>query len=285
METVLVLGGDGMLGHQLLRIVGRRHPTTFTVTGDEPRLAAARIPAGARGVCGFDATDGESLVRLLGSTKPEIVINAVGLVKQKQGAGDWGRAVSLNATLPRRLALLAAKFGYRLIHFSTDCVFSGSRGAYRETDVPDAGDVYGISKLVGEQDGAGCVTLRTSIVGPELGRAQGLFEWFRAQGGAVKGYANAFFSGLTTTEAARVVCDFVLPQPALQGLYHLAGPRISKYELLQVFREATGRTIDIERDEAVRIDRSLDGSRFAEMTSYRPKDWKTMIGEMMADER
>jgi dTDP-4-dehydrorhamnose reductase len=175
--------------------------------------------------------------------------------------------------------------GARLIHFSTDCVFSGRRGKYRETDVSDAEDLYGRTKYLGEASGKHCLTLRTSIIGRELTRKTGLLEWFLAQSGTVKGYTKAVFSGFTTLEMARIVEKVLAARTPLSGVYHVSSEPISKFELLTMIRDTLGLPIEIEPYDEFRCDRSLDSSRFREALPYRPPEWKAMVEELAQDIR
>jgi dTDP-4-dehydrorhamnose reductase len=215
--------------------------------------------------------------------RPEVVVNAVGLVKQLAAADDPLAALPVNAMLPHRLARLCALAGARLVHVSTDCVFAGSRGGNRESDTPDATDLYGLSKLLGEVvDAPHAITLRTSIIGHELGSAHGLVGWFLAQTGRVKGYRRAVFSGLPTVELARVIRDHVLPRPELHGLYHVSAAPIDKDTLLRLVAARYGHAIEIDADDRVVIDRSLDSSRFRAATGYAPPDWPELVARMHA---
>jgi dTDP-4-dehydrorhamnose reductase len=223
----------------------------------------------------------DRLVRLFDEVRPEVVINCIGLVKQLEEANDPIQALSINALLPHRVARLCALVGARLIHVSTDCVFSGRKGGYAETDTPDAEDLYGRSKLLGEVDYPS-ITLRTSIIGHELNSAHGLIGWFLAQKSGVKGYSRAIFSGLPTCELARVVRDFVIPRPELHGLYQVAAAPISKYELLRLVNQQYGKDLSIAPDEALKIDRSLDGSRFRAATGYLASSWPDLVAQMHA---
>jgi len=283
-DRALVLGGEGMLGHQLVRQLALAFRVICTVRGAESRLPPLKVGARVEVVHNVDARDFDSVARIIRDTHPAWVFNAIGLVKQRKQSAEWQDAIIINALLPRRLAYVTKSYGTRLIHFSTDCVFAGTRGNYSEDDVPDAGDVYGISKVLGEVWEPGCLTLRTSIVGPELGRVQGLFEWFKSQSDTIKGFTNAYFSGVTTTELARIVVDYIIKRGDLEGLFNISGPRISKFELLQVFRDVTGKDIEIQPDGELKINRSLDGSRFRLKAGYKQKDWKIMVQEMLENE-
>jgi len=278
---ILVLGASGMLGHVVLRwfVQHGRYPVAGSVRSE---AALRRLPAALQEhvITGVDVENLDSLMQLFATVQPGVVINCVGLVKQLAQADEPLLALPINALLPHRLARLSALVGARLVHVSTDCVFSGRRGHYRETDVPDAEDLYGRSKLLGEVVAAPAITLRTSIIGPELGSAHGLVAWFLAQNGPVRGYARAIFSGLPTVELARLIHDHVIPDPSLTGLYHVSAAPITKHDLLQRVARAYGRTTAIRPDDAVVIDRSLDSTRFRAATGYAPPDWDTLVAAM-----
>jgi dTDP-4-dehydrorhamnose reductase len=283
LTTVLVLGVSGMLGNAVLRLFATS--PGFTVFGSMRSAALlSRLPAAVRSqvITGVDVENADSLMRLFATVRPQVVVNCVGLVKQLAEADDPLLALPINALLPHRLARLCEVAGARLVHVSTDCVYSGERGGYVESDLPDARDLYGRSKLLGEVDYPTAVTLRTSIIGHELGSAHGLVGWFLAQTQRVKGYRRAVFSGLPTDELARVIRDHVLPRPALRGTYHVSAEPIDKFELLTLVARAYCKQIEIVPDEVVRIDRSLDSTRFRAATGYTPADWPTLIARMHA---
>ncbi|MBS0418992.1 MAG: SDR family oxidoreductase [Proteobacteria bacterium] len=282
-STVLVLGASGMLGHAVLRFFAGS--SGISVYGSVRSGAAqALLPAALRAnvITGVDVDNWDSLVALFARAQPDVVINCVGLVKQLAEAEDPLAAIPINSLLPHRLSRLCAVRGARLVHISTDCVFAGTKGMYKESDPSDAQDLYGRSKFLGEVSGPGAVTLRTSIIGPELNSAHGLLGWFLAQSGRVRGFSRAIFSGLPTVELARVIRDFVLPNPQLQGLYHVAAAAINKYELLRLIAADYGRTIEIAPDAALVIDRSLDGGRFSELTGYVAPPWPELVRAMHA---
>jgi dTDP-4-dehydrorhamnose reductase len=233
-------------------------------------------------VSGSDVENQDSLARILEEIRPDAVINCVGLIKQLSDANDPLAALPINAMMPHRLARLCRLVGARLVHISTDCVFSGSHGNYRESDFPDAKDLYGRSKFLGEVDYPNAITLRTSIIGHELGSAHSLIGWFLAQSGSVKGYSRAIFSGLPTVEIAKLVRDVVLPRSDLSGLYHVAATPISKLDLLRLVANTYGKTIEIVPDEGLVIDRSLNADRFREATGYVAPSWPNLIDSMHA---
>jgi dTDP-4-dehydrorhamnose reductase len=278
-ERVLVLGATGMLGH----VVARRFAGRFDVHAgvrDPERARRLGVAGEAHAVDAFAPGDAEALIARL---RPAVVVNAVGLVKQLQEAGQPIPAITVNALFPHQLAAACAEHGARLLHVSTDCVFSGALpapAAYREDDVPDATDLYGRSKLLGEVHAAPALTLRTSIIGWELERASGLLEWFAAQdGGTVKGFSNAIFSGLTTEALAGVMERVIVDHPGLSGLYHVAADPIDKLDLLRRLRDALGLSVEIVPAEEPRINRALDASQLAAATGISAPSWNDMIAE------
>jgi dTDP-4-dehydrorhamnose reductase len=278
---VLVLGVSGMLGNAVFRVFAQSDG--YSVVGSARSAGVLRLlPSELREqvVCGVDVENTDSLMRLFALARPDVVINCIGLVKQLAEADDPLAAIPINALLPHRVARLCDMAGARLIHMSTDCVFAGTRGMYREQDASDANDLYGRSKYLGEVDYPHAVTLRTSIIGHELSSAHGLVGWFLAQQGPVKGFARAIFSGLPTMELARIMRDFVVPNTDLQGLYHVSADPINKFELLKMVAQAYGKSITITPDDTLVIDRSLDSSRFREITGYQPPAWPELVRRM-----
>ena len=276
---VLIIGGDGMLGHQLFRHLGARHEAHVTLRkslGEYPGAIFSSTNATGR----VDVRDADTLRGVLAAFRPDAVVNAAGIVKQRDEASAAAASIEVNALFPHRLLAMCREVDAYLIHFSTDCVFSGRKGAYTETDAPDAGDLYGRSKLLGEVAAPGCLTLRTSMIGYELSRKTGLLEWFLAQKGKVPGYRRAVFSGLTTPEHARMV-ELVLRQsPGKSGIYHVSGEAIAKFDLLRMIARQFGLATEVVPDDAVAIDRSLDSSRFREAFGYRAPSWEEMIAEL-----
>ncbi|TLS19668.1 MAG: SDR family oxidoreductase [Betaproteobacteria bacterium] len=270
-----------MLGHTVLRFMAAE--PAHEVIGVVRSELAARSLIGistARIVAGGNIENPDVLVALFESLRPDVVVNGIGLVKQFAQSEDPLVALPINAIFPHRLAKLCSLTGARLVHISTDCVFSGDKGGYREEDAPDARDLYGRSKLLGEVDYPHAVTLRTSIIGHELNSAHGLIGWFLAQQGNVKGYTRAIFSGLPTCELARVIRDLILPRAELHGLYHVASHPISKYDLLHMVNHEYGKGLKIEPDDNLKIDRSLNANRFLEATGYIAPNWPDLIAQM-----
>ena len=278
---LLVLGISGMLGNALFRYISSS--SDYEVYGTVRSSANKGFFAPelrSNIISGVEVENHDSLAALFDSVRPEIVINCVGLVKQLKESESALLAVPINTLLPHRLANLSKLIGARFIHLSTDCVFSGKKGMYKETDFPDAADIYGRSKLLGEVDYQHAITLRTSIIGHELNGGRSLVGWFLSQEHSVVGYKNAIFSGMPTVEIARILKDFVLPNSGLHGLYHLSVEPISKFDLLKLVSEQYQKNIPIIPDEKFTMNRSLDSSKFRKVTGFVPKPWKQLIGEM-----
>lgn len=280
-SRVLVLGISGMLGNAVFRVFAQSDG--YSVVGSARSAAVLRLlrpELHEQVICGLDVENPDSLMRLFARARPDVVINCIGLVKQLAEADEPLAAIPINALLPHRLARLCDVAGARLIHMSTDCVFSGTQGMYREQDLPDAQDLYGRSKYLGEVDYPHAVTLRTSIIGHELSGAHSLVGWFLAQQGTVKGFTRAIFSGLPTVELARVMRDFVVSNTDLRGLYHVSAEPINKFDLLKLVAQVYGKTVDITPDDKLVIDRSLDSSRFRKITGFQPAAWPELVSRM-----
>lgn len=278
--TYLVLGASGMLGNACLRALGEQGDLVFGTVRTAKAKSLFSEAFRERLIDGVDADNFDSVVRAIADVRPGIVVNCVGMIKQQAESTNPLVTLPLNALFPHRLHQLCRAAGARLIQISTDCVFSGDEGQYVEADRPDADDLYGISKRLGEVEGPGAVTLRTSIIGRELGSSRSLIDWFLSQEGRVEGFTRAIYSGFPTVELARIIRDVVTPRPELQGLYHVSSDAISKYDLLRLVAEAYGKDIRIEPSERVVIDRSLDSSRFREATGYTPPSWPELVRRM-----
>jgi dTDP-4-dehydrorhamnose reductase len=277
---ILVLGANGMLGHVVCRVMSEK--PQYIVTGTvRDRMAPNALASGAvRIMPGVTVEDPDAIRRVFEAVQPEAVVNCIGLVKQLAAAADPLQVIPINALLPHRLAALCQSAGVRLVHISTDCVFSGHKGNYTEADVPDPVDLYGRSKLLGEVDYPHTITLRTSIIGPELGGQRGIVGWFLSQQTPVKGFRRAIFSGLPTVELANLICSVVLPRHHLHGLFHVASSPISKFDLLGLISAAYGKTNQIIPDDELIVDRSLCGQRFAEASGYVSPPWPDLVRKM-----
>ncbi len=281
---VLVLGASGMLGSAVFRLlIARGYNVTGTVRSP---AAVTHFPRSMHQnlISRIDVLDLNILLRLFQQVRPAVVINCVGLVKQLSSSNDPQKALPINAMLPHQLADLCAVAGARLIQISTDCVFKGDRGGYTEEDTPDAVDLYGQSKRMGEVcDRMHVVTLRTSIIGHGMVPNLSLIDWFLLQTGRVNGFNRAIFSGLPTIELAAVIERYVLRQSELSGLYHVSVEPIDKYSLLKIVNQIYDANLTIVKDDSLVVDRSLNSSRFREATGYNPPDWSALVMQMHED--
>ncbi|MFA6051828.1 MAG: SDR family oxidoreductase [Methylobacter sp.] len=275
---VLVIGASGMIGSTIIRVLNEKEEWNVFGTvrsGDVKRFFSPKIAK--RLVTGIDVGNHDVLVKVFAQVHPDVVINCAGLTKHLPGAEDHLTAIPINTLMPHRLAGLCDLTGARLIHISTDCVFSGKKGGYTEDDPADAADVYGKSKFLGEVNYPHTITLRTSTIGHELQSTHGLLDWFLSQQGQCEGFAHAIFSGLPTVVFAQVIRDEVIPRPDMFGLYHVAAKPIAKYDLLRLIAEVYGKSIDIVREDRFEIDRSLNAERFRAATGYVAPDWPELV--------
>jgi dTDP-4-dehydrorhamnose reductase len=243
-------------------------------------MQVSRALAGCRVLSNIEVRISETWVQALREAQPEVVINCVGIVKQRLAATDPVESIEVNSLFPHRLAAACASSGARLIHVSTDCVFSGQRGDYSESDNPDPIDLYGRTKLVGEVSGKGCLTIRTSMIGLELASYSGLVEWFLRQNGEVRGYRKAIWSGFTTTELARVIERVTRIHSELDGLWHVSSEPISKFDLLLTLGRQLGRATTMVPDDSVVVNRSLNSERFRRGAAYEPPTHPMMLAEL-----
>jgi dTDP-4-dehydrorhamnose reductase len=280
---VLVVGASGMLGHEAIRVLA----PDFEVWGacrNLDELPSLGIPAD-RLLPGLDASRAESALEILERVRPDVCLNAAGIVKQRAEAKAAVPSIAVNSLWPHVLAEACVKYSARMVHVSTDCVFSGATGNYSERDVPDDFDLYGRSKLLGEvTDQSHVVTLRTSIIGWQIGVPTGLVAWFAAhRREPLKGFRRAIFSGLTTRVLTEVIRDVIIPDPSLSGLWHVSADPIDKYTLLLDLARHMGWNVQITPVDEPAIDRSLDSTRFRERTGWMPPAWDQMLGWLAED--
>ncbi len=270
-----------MLGHQLWRHFKKDHEVWVTLRKPLAQYSGYALFEANRTLSDVDVTSADALIGAFRAARPEAVLNCIGIIKQLKGAKDPLLSLTINAVLPHQLAQLCAVAGARLIHISTDCVFSGRKGNYAEDDVSDAEDLYGRTKFLGEVHEPHCLTLRTSIIGRELETHSGLIEWFLSQTGKeIQGFRRAVYTGFTTHELARVIESVLIKHTGIGGLWHVSSDPINKYDLLVMAKSAFGWAGVIVPDDRFVCDRSLDSSRFREKTDYQPPSWKAMIEEL-----
>lgn len=282
---LLILGATGMLGHKLIQVLSPRFKVTATVRGSDATYTNRHPVLGKMSLLGdVYAEDMDSVMRAFATVRPDVVINCIGIIKQRTAAQDPLLSITINALFPHRLAQICQAAGSRLIQISTDCIFSGRKGNYVENDVADAEDLYGRTKFLGEVSDNGCLTLRTSLIGRELQTSYGLLEWFlNQQGQTVHGYKRVIFSGFTTRAMAEIIAWIITGHLDLHGVWHVAAEPINKFDLLSLVKQVYGLDIQIEPDETVIVDRSLNADRFRQATGFVPPPWPEMIEQMYRD--
>lgn len=275
---ILVCGASGLIGSTILRVLSDVDDWDAIGTlrsGNALSFFPNRIAQ--QMLTNVELTDSDTLCRLFAEVKPDLVINCAGLTKHLPGSDDPLTVLPINTLLPHRLARLCKLSDARLVHISTDCIFSGKIGNYSEDDLPDAADIYGRSKAMGEVAASHAVTLRTSTIGHELHTTYGLLDWFLSQGERCRGFRKAIFSGLPTVVLAGIIRDYVIPRRDLQGIYQVAAEPISKYDLLRLIADVYGKSIEVEPDESFVIDRSLNPKRFNQATGFYAPAWPELI--------
>ncbi len=278
---ILILGATGMLGSTIFRMFSDKTDwNVFGTVRSEESIQTFSKTISDKLISHCDVTDNDRLSQVITQANPDVVINCIGVVKQVSDAHDPVKMVTINSLLPHQLSKISANIGARLIHISTDCVFLGNKGNYTEDDIPDAQDIYGRSKLLGEVSSEHCITLRTSIIGPELNTKNGLLEWFLSQNDKCEGYAKAIFSGLPTIILAKIIAETIIPMRELHGVYHVASQPISKFNLLKLISDIYGKKIELISNNDLVIDRSLSADKFQKITGYKAPEWTEMIETM-----
>lgn len=282
-NSVVVLGITGMLGHKLTEVLARGGFRVFGTTRSASLGSLARIP-NLTVIPKIDVENTAEIERLIQEVRPQAIINCIGLIKQLPDAVKGVPSIRINSLFPHQLSEFAQTYDSQLIHFSTDCVYSGTKGFYSESDPTDPQDLYGKSKALGEVSAPRCLTLRSSIIGPEMSGRNGLFEWFFSQkGGKVQGYANVRYSGLSTLEMSKLVLFLLQKHPNLSGIYNVASNPISKLEILRLINDKLNLKTTIVENTDVVLDRTLNGEKFNKAVGYAPPAWPQMIDEMVSD--
>ncbi|MFC2047695.1 dTDP-4-dehydrorhamnose reductase family protein [Chloroflexota bacterium] len=281
---VLILGSAGLLGHKLYQVLTPIFDVIGTIRGPYHDISNYGFFQQSRIVPNADALEISGVEKVIEETSPHVLINSIGIVKSLEKKKGVLLNIWLNSLFPHQLYQICQAKGTRLIHISTDCVFSGARGNYREDDPSDAEDIYGKTKYLGEVNGAGALTIRTSFIGRELASTNGLLEWFLSnQGGRIQGFINAIFSGFPTMHLARIIAHIIMDHQDLSGVYHISSQPISKFKLLTLIKEAMKLDIEIEEHPDFLCDRSLDSTLYQKETGYTLPSWDKMVGELAED--
>ena len=271
MKKILIIGSRGMAGHMIKSYLKKNNKYVVEDVARQANESDNQVSYN------FDVYDTFKLASLICNSNYDVVINCVGSLN-RDAEENPDKAIFLNSYLPHFLAAQCKSVNSRLIHISTDCVFSGKRGGYLESDQKDGLGVYAQSKALGEVTYDAHLTFRTSIIGPELKDGIGLLHWFLKQKDSVKGYSKAFWTGVTTLELAKAI-ETAIDQK-LTGLYHLVYPeKISKYDLLILFNEVFKTNLRIEKDDVYAVDKSLINNR--KDFNYKVRSYKEMMAELL----
>lgn len=266
MKKVLVIGSTGMLGHVVKKYLIDKKYDVYETTRNQTNKYY------------FDALENiKKIEEIIDSIKPDFIVNCIGILNRK--AEDYpSQAILVNSYFPHYLDEISEKYNYKLIHISTDCVFDGHEGNYKEDSPKTATTIYGTSKALGEINNNRSLTLRTSIIGPDTNpNGIGLFEWFMKQKDEVHGFRKAFWSGVTTIELAKQI--EIAMNSNLTGLYHITnGQKINKYDLLTIIKDVFNKDIKIIPDDNYSCDKSLVVTR--EDYKFNIPSYHQMIVEM-----
>ena len=278
---ILVLGCTGALGSMICEYLSNLHNTevTGTTTRDLSKISLDGH-LNYRFVTTNPVQNFSQFFDALEMHQADVVINCIGIIKQAISQATPSEVMLINAVFPHKLQAFCKEKGMRLIHISTDCVFDGDNGMYSESSKCSPTDSYGQTKLAGEVSGPNCLTLRTSFIGPAPYSVLGLFDWLCQSKASVNGFANAFFSGMTTLELAKSISVIIYEHASLSGVFNLAGKRISKHDLITKIAEAFDLDIIVNRCVEPIIDRSLDDTALREITGIPKPSWDVSLAEL-----
>lgn len=279
--NILIIGANGMIGHYLFDYLSlKKKYEIYGFVRNKNLFKEKKRLLNLKNVFEVEILRNNNLKKIIFNLKPKIIINCTGIVKQNPLIDNIPLSIELNSIFPHNLNLICKEIGCRLIQLSTDCVYSGMKGDYKESDLPDSNDFYGRSKLLGELNDKNCLTIRTSFIGHELVNNWGLLSWFLSQKNRVKGFKNVIYSGLTTLEISKVINNFVITNNSLNGLYHISSSPIDKFSLLQIINQAYGKNLSIDADYLEKSDKSLNSLKFQNETGYKPIEWKDAIRDL-----
>ena len=280
---ILILGSNGLVGNTITRyFFEKENYQTIAILRDCTKLKLFHKKFHQKFLVIENILDYEETKKIIKSVKPDILINCLGITNKEMKINPMQieKFITINSLFPHWLQRLCSNIDARLIHFSTDCIFSGNKGFYSENDIPDPPDIYGRSKLLGELNYENTLTIRKSVIGHELASKKGLLEWFLAQNNYVQGYKNVIFSGITVLELARLIDTYIIPRSDLKGILNISGQSISKFDLLKILANVYNKSIEIIPNESMNINRTLNGSQFNKLTGYRISSWSSLIKSM-----
>lgn len=280
---ILILGSNGLVGNTITKYFFERGDyQTFATLRDYSKLKLFHKKYHQKFLMIENILDYAETEKIIKSINPDILINCLGITNKEILINpiQVEKFITINSLFPHWLQRICSDLGARLIHFSTDCIFSGNKGSYSEQDIPDPPDIYGRSKLLGELNYENTLTIRKSVIGHELASKKGLLEWFLNQNNFVQGYKNVIFSGITVLELARLIDTYIIPRSNLKGILNISGESISKFDLLKILAKVYDKSIEIIPNESMKINRTLNGSQFNKLTGYRISSWSSLINSM-----
>ncbi len=281
---ILLIGANGLIGYNIFRnLIKSKEFNIFLLVRSKKNINNFYRSFHFDKLIELKEFKNTSLLEsFLKELKPSIVLNCAGITKHSPNIKNISEVLYINSIFPRNLSEICSALKIRLIHLSSDCIFSGSSGMYKDKSFPDANDLYGISKALGEIDKENHLTIRTSTIGHEAQTSYGLLNWFLKQK-ECKGYKNAIFSGPTTLELSKILKDLIIPNQHLSGVLNISSDPIDKYSLLKLIKDTYSLDTVINKCSEVRINRSLNSEKFRTMTNYSVKSWGNMIREMYLD--
>jgi len=283
---IVILGAAGLIGHKLYQIMqAAGHDTYGLLHGKKSAFPKIDFLQTDLIIESVEVMDFDKLHGILHVIQPDVVLNCIGITKRKEEVNDPVQALGVNALFPHRLANLAKDMNFRVIHFSTDCVFNGEAGNYNEESNTTGEDAYGKTKALGEIRYPHTLTIRSSFIGRELAGKTELLEWLISENGnTIKGFTEAWYSGVSTIFMAKTVLDIVENYPNISDLHQLSTPEpISKYNLLCLARNAFKLDIEIIPDSSFEIKPTLDGTRLKNAINLSIPTWQDMMNELAAD--
>ena len=280
---ILIFGATGMLGHILVKYLQTQEniKVEFTVR-DKTKLNECKKIFGKEAKYIVNACNPKSALNAIHKFKPDFCINCIGILKQKDESKHHLKYIQINKLFPHHLSQYCSENKSRLIHISTDGVYSGLKGNYTEEDIPDPIDFYSKSKLLGELCNKNAITIRTSIIGPEIGTSKGLLEWFKNCDAKIHGYSNVWFSGFPTIELSRIIFEFIIKNNLKNDVYNISSDPINKFNLLRLINDIYNLKKEIIEDKSVQVNRILDCSKFISETNFFKEEWISMIKKMKA---
>jgi dTDP-4-dehydrorhamnose reductase len=283
---ILILGGNGMIGHKMYQFIANKYVETWvTLRKDFASYEYNSIYDKTKVIDNFDLSNFENINEELNKLMPNVIINASGITIRRGVETCISNTVKINSALPHFLNEWVIKNNKRLIHFSTDCVFSGHKGDYLENDISDAYDIYGQSKALGEvNNSSNTLTLRGSMIGRELENKTELLEWFLLQTNeSILGYSKVIYSGITTIKMAEIVLVLLEKFPMLSGVFNVSSVPLSKFELLNLFEKEFKIGSNIISDDSKVSNKNLLSDKFFSSTNISIPNWNNMIIQLRED--